>query len=545
MELPMAKQEVHSSGSFSSARWRRWRLRAEVILGILALMPIVLFLWASIGRLRYPFPLEQLEGSMLLAAERIANGLPVYARPDLHFIPYMYAPAYYYVSGWAVRLLGPGFMALRLVSLLSVCGSLALIYSLVLRDVQGSPKRRHLAGLVAAGLYAAAYPWTHAWFDLGRVDSLYILLLLFALFCTRLSHKSLHPVFAAAAWTLAFLAKQTILPVAILLLCSDRRRPRRILAGVGSFLVMAGISVKVLNHITQGWFWFYVFTVPHANTDLLLRPAVFFIPSQLVAPFGVALLVIGATWAYLYPANSSIGQGEPEGRFYLFAGISTFGLCWFLQAHAGATANTPMPLYAVLAIIFGIAFGMVDGPLAAENQEWARILLLAVTAIPLLSSVYNPRDLIPHQPTLSANQQLVGWIRSFSGDVFVPANPYQAVVAGKPWHPDIAALHDALRPDRPELREPLLDEIRAKIDGEQFDAIALDGSVAQALADQPWLPKDLEAHYPLVGVVPGGDIGDPFEPSPTYFLLPCREQGLAVAKGWTLLQRGEASLCPN
>ncbi|MBA3915162.1 MAG: hypothetical protein H0X25_15200 [Acidobacteriales bacterium] len=542
----MLKKKAHPPATHSPMPWQSWRVRVEAVLGVFALLPIVLFLVASLGRLRYPFPLEQLEGSMLLAAERIANGLPVYARPDFHFIPYMYAPAYYYVSGWAVRLLGPGFMALRLVSLLSLCGSLVLIYCLVLLDAHGSPKRRHLAGLVAAGLYAVAYPWTHAWFDLGRVDSLYILLLLFALLCTRLSQKSLHPIFAAAAWTLAFLAKQTIFPVAIILLCCDWQRPRRMVAGLGSFLVMTAISVTLLNHVTQGWFWFYAFTVPHANTDLLLRPATFFISSQLIAPFGMALLVIAAAWFYLFRAKVRVIPNDQTARLYFFSGISTFLLCWFLQAHAGATANTPMPVYAVLAIIFGIAFGRLDAALALENsREWARILLLAATAIPLISSIYNPRDLIPHHPILSANQQLVDWMRSFSGDVFVPVNPYQAVVAGKQWHPDVAALHDALRADLPEIRQPILNEIQAQIDGEQFDAIALDGLPAQALASQPWLPKDLESHYPLVGLVPGGDASDPFEPSPNYFLLPCREQGLAAAKGWTLLRVEGVSPCKN
>ncbi|MEO6966793.1 MAG: hypothetical protein ABI076_13015, partial [Acidobacteriaceae bacterium] len=191
--------------------WRRWLVVAEAATAVLALLPIVLFLVASLRRLSYPFPLEQLEGSMLLAAERVAHGLPIYVRPNFSFIPYMYAPAYYYVSGWMVRLLGPHFLALRLVSLLSTCGSMVILYLLVFFDTPGSRKRRHLAALAGAALYAAAYPWTRQWFDLGRLDSLYILLLLLALLCTR----RLHPVLAAVAWTLAFLAKQTIFPVAL------------------------------------------------------------------------------------------------------------------------------------------------------------------------------------------------------------------------------------------------------------------------------------------------------------------------------------------
>ncbi len=153
---------------------------------------------------------------MLLGAERVAQGLPLYVRPNFHFIPYMYAPAYYYVSGWAVRLLGPSFLALRLISLLSTCGAFAIIYALVLVDTGGSRKRRHLAAFAGAALYASAFPWTRGWFDLGRLDSFYIFLLLLALLCTRLSESRLNPVIAAVAWTLTFLAKQTIFPVALI-----------------------------------------------------------------------------------------------------------------------------------------------------------------------------------------------------------------------------------------------------------------------------------------------------------------------------------------
>jgi hypothetical protein len=522
-----------------SSSWSTWRVRLEVLLGLTALVPIALFFITSLARLRYPFPLEQLEGPMLLAAERVAQGLPIYARPDFHFIPYMYGPAYYYVSGWAVRWLGPQFFTLRLVSLLSTCASFAILYVFVLMDVRGTRLRRHLAAIAGVGLYAAAYPWTREWFDLARLDSLYIFLLLLALLCTR----RLHPAIAAVAWTLAFLAKQTILPVAVVMLCFEWKRPRRMIVGVVTFLAMAAASTAALNHATHGWFRFYAFTVPHANADLLLRPAVFYIPERLLAPFGVALLVIAAAWVYF--RKPRLLQENATARFYAFAMASTFFLCWFLQAHGGATGNTPMPIYAVLAILFGIAFGRVDTGLALEaGREPMRIFLLAAVGIPLIAWVYNPHDFIPHADLVSSNNKLVTWVRTFPGDVFLPANPYEATLAGKAWHPDVAALHDALRPDVPEIRRPLLDEIRAAIDGEKFDAIALDGTPKDALGEQPWLPRDLEHHYPMVGLVPGSEMWNPYGPHPVYFLLPCRERGLAVSKGWTLLEASGVNACP-
>ena len=159
--------------------------------------------------------------------------------------------------------------------------------------------------------------------------------------------------------------------------------------------------------------------------------------------------------------------------------------------------------------------------------------------------MYHPVPLIPDRGLVAAHENFVSWLRTFPGDVLVTANPYEAVLAGKPWHPDTAALHDTLRPEDPQIRQPVLAEIRANIDQEKLDAIVLDGTPAQALPNQTWLPPDLQDHYPVVGLVPGSEFGDPFAPHPTYFLLPCREQAWAVAKGWTLLRPGGKLPCPR
>lgn len=520
----------------------------ELLAAICAVTPILLFLIASVRRLHYPYLLEQLEGPMLLAAERVAHGLPVYIRPNFTFIPYMYAPGYYYVSGWLVRWLGVGFFPLRLLSLLSTCASLAVIYFFVFSETAGTLRRRHLASLAGAALYAAMYPWTREWFDLARLDSFYILLLLVALLCTR----RLHPVVAAAAWTLAFLAKQTILPLGLIMLCWDWKRPRRMLLGTGSLLLLTAVATRLLDHATHGWFWFYAVTVPRANSDLLLRPLLFFLPSQVFAPCGVALLVIAVSCIRMrirtstkFPDGPLATTAAPARNFYVLAGLSTLALCWFLQGHGGATSNTAMPFYAVLAIVFGVSFGHLDAWLAQKaGREPARILLLAAVGLQLISWVYSPHDMIPPPALVASHDALSAWIRSFPGDVFVPASPYEAVRAGKSWHPDIAALHDALRAGDAQVNRPLMAEIAAAIDGEKFDAIALDGTPPQILSGQPWLPADVMGHYPVVGLVPGSEVGDYFAPHPVYFLLPCREQARALAAGWVLVQKHDRLPCP-
>jgi hypothetical protein len=271
-----------------------------------------------------------------------------------------------------------------------------------------------------------------------------------------------------------------------------------------------------------------------------LRPAVFYVFSQWIAPFGVALLIIAMAWDWTRPSLENF-----RTRFYVLAAVTLFGLCWFLQAHGGATANTPMPAYAILAVIFGISFARLDVAFAVASRETARVFLLAAVAIPLVSCIYNPHDVIPHRDLVASQDGLTAWLRVFPGDVYLPAHPYEGVLAGKQWHADNTSLHDALRPGLPEVDDAVRAKIAEEVNQSQFDAIVLDGLPEDILPSQPWLPANLLQRYPIVGIVPESDVGDPFGPHPSYFLLPCREKELAMAHGWKLLETGGQSVCPS
>jgi hypothetical protein len=162
-----------------------------------------------------------------------------------------------------------------------------------------------------------------------------------------------HPVIAALLWTLAFQTKQSILPAAFVMLCFDfgmhRRRLQRTLTGVLVLALGAAGTMLWLNHATGGWYSFYVFTVPAANADLLLRTAALFLPGDLLRPLALALIVIVAAALFTRPAWHS-----HAARFYL-AACFLVPLFWWIRTHSGSTVNALMPIYALVAVLFGIA----------------------------------------------------------------------------------------------------------------------------------------------------------------------------------------------
>ena len=160
-----------------------------------ALTQLARFLFISLSRIVFPFTLEWMEGGSFVQVSRILAGQSIYMRPSFEFIPQIYPPVYFYLSALVSTLLGNSFLSLRLVSILSTLGILYLIFILV-RQGSGST----LAGILASGLFCATYQLSGHWFDIARVDSLALALLLlsiYLLFKNKLISSLLGGIFLA------------------------------------------------------------------------------------------------------------------------------------------------------------------------------------------------------------------------------------------------------------------------------------------------------------------------------------------------------------
>jgi hypothetical protein len=452
----------------SAARTEHW-LRVLVV--AVAAFVMLLFVVTALERMRYPYELEQLEGYNFLCALRVFHGQPLYPRPSLAFVPYMYPPVYFYVSAGLGRVMGMSITTLRAVSTLSTLGCFAMIYAMVWREVH-----RHLPAIAAAGFYAGCYTLCDGWFDLGRLDSFFILTVLLAMYATRWWY----PVWAALLWMLAFQTKQSILPAAFVLLCFDigrsRRQIQRTLMGVVTLAVGAAGSVLWLNHATKGWYSFYVFKVPSANADLLLRRLVMFWPIDMLRPFALPLLLIVAAAVLTRPSLHSRAT-----RFYLAAG-SLLPLYWWVRLHNGSSSNALMPVDMLLAMLFGLALARLLE--RAEHAQWnglkathpprvATSLILLAALLPLTARIYNPHDDRPTAVDRQAMDAIVAAVREAPGEVYVAQHPYYSWLAGKPVQADIVSIQDAMRPVSP-ARDELQAQMRSALANHRFSAILFD-----------------------------------------------------------------------
>ena len=221
------------------SRGARPRLIA-VLVGIATAAPIAAYLWVTLHRIGYPFELDWMEGGSVELAARAAAGHSLYSPPSLAFVGWTYTPLYYWVAAAVAQLTAIGFLPLRLVSLLASLVSMTTLGWIVTRETGD-----RIAGLAAAGLFAATFQISGAWFDIGRVDSLFLALTLLALAWGR-SARSVHGGVALGVLAfLAFFTKQTallaLLPVLIYLVITRRR------AGIPALIVLLAL-VAISTH---------------------------------------------------------------------------------------------------------------------------------------------------------------------------------------------------------------------------------------------------------------------------------------------------------
>lgn len=481
------------------------RIGLYTLLGMVMVYGVI-FLYVAFSRLSFPYELEWLEGSSLTEVQRIQSGQPVYTAPSLEYTPLVYTPLYFYASAGLAQLLGPGFLPLRLVSLLAAIGVLLVIFFLVWKETGSG-----LASFLGAGLFVASYNLVETWFDLARVDMLFFFLLLLGVYCLRAGKGRWPVLLAAACFTLSFLTKQTallfIVPLGLYMLIFGQRRRAILLAGVVSALIV--FTTLVFNALTGGWYSVYVFDLPR-NHGFSFYFAVYYLLKDLLPSYAAAGVLV------LFYLLSGLARYRPQrDYFYPFLLVVFLGGSWIARANLGGGSNTLLPAIAGIAILFGLAAAhllQVKGLFLAKDSSLRPVFLYLVCLLQFAALVYNPLAKIPTEKYLAAGDRLVGAIRAIPGEVFIPSHNYLAGLAGKRGYAHNVALAEVLGtfgdPARARYAAGLSQALAEAVRQETFAAIILDGMDANIFPVGPGTPylihayPDLESEVDFFSVFP-------------------------------------------
>ena len=385
-----------------------WLKRLLLVISA-AYVGLLLVLFAL--RIGHPHTLEWQEGAMLDQSLRIVRGLPLYVAPSIEFVPQLYSPLYFYLGAGLVGLSAESFVPLRLLSILATLGTMGLLFVFARRETGGL-----LAPVLAVGFFAASYRLSAAWFDVARVDMLFVF---FAFAGTVLAWRCRTIGVALAAgllFWLAFLTKQQGFAFALAMGISLVMvgRARLALVVVGSFGLLAATSTALLDAATEGWSTWYVFEMAGGH-EFFWPMLIGFWTSDLLMPMAPACAV---AVALLIDRLRALRSGDPERGSDFWPWLMFLGTCvatsWFSRLHWGGAQNVVIPAYLAIALAWGV--GLSEWLRAPEP----RATLIGVVAVLQLGWLfYDPRPLVPSDRDVNAGDMLVERISELDGEVWV------------------------------------------------------------------------------------------------------------------------------
>jgi hypothetical protein len=469
---------------------------SRILLVLVAAAALANLVFAFVRRLAYPYDLEWMEGGMLCHALRLVQGEPIYAEPSARFVSFAYTPLYPILLGLLAPLTGVGYLPARALSLAAFVSALLVAY-LFVRRAGGS----RAAGLGTAALPAAAFAPTGAWYDLARVDALFLGLAAVSVAVGWWGRKDrAGPVVAAVLMIAAFFAKQTALPFAAALGLALLIVRRGAAARYATTLVLAGGLGLAWAHLASGgWFWTYTFGL-HRRHPFDVMGAALVTPARLALLLGPGLVLLAAallrarTAVLLYATGmaltafgvSALGAGT-EWSYYnaLIPGVYFAALA---VGTAAATMETRCPVLAPLLLSSAVA--CAPGGLLSVV---ARAVPGAGLALPL---GYDLRGFLPSRADRVRGDALVARLAAVSGDVFVPDHNFYPHLAGKPTHLHAMNLAD-LQGAGMRVPRDLVEKVREK----QFSLVVVDREDPEDGADSPAARTRREEE--AIGLLPG------------------------------------------
>ncbi|MGP8321657.1 MAG: ArnT family glycosyltransferase [Methanosarcinaceae archaeon] len=443
---------------------------------------IFLFLTIAVLRFNYSFELEWMEGGILQHVVRILEGQPLYCEPSLEYVPFRYAPLYYYMSGLFSLIIGISFTPLRLVSIISTIGIFFYIYQFVIRET-----RQKSSAIMAVGFYAATFSFCGSWFDLARIDSLFIFFLLSGIFHFYYSQHHKNIIISGLLFTFAIFTKQLAIPIIIFIflwgLISNRRKA---IIASGITILLTFIITSFFNIFTHGMFYFYMFELggkitPRAGYCEYLWD---FMSNQLFHSLPIMMILSLVTLVYM-----SYKTFTNKGLFFILFTISMIGATYLTRIQPGGWTNTFMTSCVALAILSGICISYISKNTEKSlsfNKSISLVVMHLLIIFQFSLLLYNPKLMIPSEQDHKAGMELISIIKNYNGDVLIPYHGYLGYMANKKYYHHFQATRDFSGERGSFFWKNINTSIKTAIKNKKFDAIIL---------DRDWYIREVSHNY--------------------------------------------------
>ncbi|HJS19749.1 MAG TPA: glycosyltransferase family 39 protein, partial [Anaerolineales bacterium] len=445
-------------------------IQKVLMAGIFALGAVYLagLVWLFSQRLVYPYELDWVEGGMLTSVIEILNGRSLYAEPTISYVPFVYAPVYFYVSALIANIAGPSLLALRLVSVIATLISLIMIVLIVVGETKS-----WFWGIISAGLLAGLYPASGYWFDLARVDSLFLMFFLFFLWALRRGDSLHWQILAGVFASLALLTKQAgltmCLPIIGVYVLLDWKH--RLALPLTTLLVYGGVSLA-FTLFSDGWYIYYCFTLLLSEPINEAMPAVsdfvkvFFVPNILIAT--VLTTIVFLFWFF---RNS-----KARLFFWMVVFISTILTSYAGKAKVGGVSNALIPTFAIFSIFLGMAIPEIRYALRSLSKRYSGLLeigLCLLVLFQMIQVIYKPWRHAPTPENYRDGDKALQIVKKFDGNVYAP-NSAISLMAGKRTFAHPSAVWEIVHSRGESKGKDLMkNEIQKAMDTQLFEAMVI------------------------------------------------------------------------
>lgn len=463
---------------------------------------VLMFLWVAGSRLFYPYAVEWMEEVVFTDSVRIAVGEPLYMDPESGFAAGVYNPLYQYMVALLIGVFGPVMALGRALSLASILAASLMIYLLIKRETN-----ERGAGLVGAFFFIASFPIVGFWYDLARIDSLWIFTLLAGLYCITRRPLTAGGAAAGAAWfVMSFFTKQLTAPalaVAFLYLLVKNWRCALVFGALAATSIAAGILL--LHWSSGGWHWFYVFTLTRGFLSQGGMKYNLFYYTGSDVHMGLFYLV------RYYPICIAVAAFLVVDRMFRVRGASPSGL-WVLlfavfiivdginYAKGNAWHNSFYTTVAFTSILVGLLWARI-GDIGTGRPIAAPVFCLCLLC-QLFMLTYNPADHIPREQDRVEGDRFIRFVSALRGEAWLPHHPYYAYLAGKGFHYTAEASYLEYR-NLGKLIARLVDDVREH----RYAYIIIDTDPRCVFWNTiPPLTRALNAHYAVAGKFDYGNV---------------------------------------
>jgi len=350
---------------------RPFAVLATALVFLFSLYSVVQFMACVSERLAAGSALEPNEDVCLDLIARAGAGAPLYGTPDFQYASSCYPPVYFHASYAAETLTGikGSFTPARLISILATIATCFLTYFAI-----RACDLTMLSRLVAVGVFMASYETVDCWYDLVRVDALWLLFLAGAFWIQCLNSTWRSDVGVALLLCLAMLTKQTTLFYLPVFLANGFTRSRRWPA-----LLVAGLPVAALGAAAalNDQMWRYTVTML-GHQDLIPNRIEQFVrlclPTMIVTVVGILL------------AFKSGGYRSPLGfRCLLMYGMA-LGSGVLASLKIGGSVNHFIPFFYFTGVIAGLVLDAARKSLPT-HPRWhtAALALIALQCVLLFN----------------------------------------------------------------------------------------------------------------------------------------------------------------